>query len=158
VQSLFANRTSSKYGEFEQALVQYITIVAPFICSLWSLEAAHANASDVYIFWLAIQATLTDLFSKNTVVTGIQNSLANGVTAIVNKHYKEFFAHEVYFVAFALDPRKPLLPFSRFIIITHILANLSKQGYPNAEFFKKPTPNPAVTTITIPALHQCIGH
>jgi len=107
---MFANRTSSKYGEFEQALVQYVTIVAPFIRSLWSLEAAHANASDVYIFWLAIQATLTNLFSKGPALTGIQDALVGGVTAIVNKRYKEFFTHELYFVAFALDPRESSVP------------------------------------------------
>jgi hypothetical protein len=86
--------------------VQYITIVAPFVRSLWSLEAAHANASDVFVFWLAIPATLTDLFSKGTAVTEIKNSLADGMTAIYNKRYKEFFTNEFYFVGFVLDPRK----------------------------------------------------
>ena len=32
--------------------------------NVWSLKAAHANASDVFVFWLAIAATLNDLFSK----------------------------------------------------------------------------------------------
>jgi hypothetical protein len=103
---MFMNRASGKYNEFEQVLLQYITIVAPIIRSLWSLEAAHANASDVYIFWLAIAATLNDLFSKGTNVTGIPVSLAREVTAIFNKRYKEFFTNDVYFTAFALDPRK----------------------------------------------------
>jgi len=107
---MFMNRTSSKYGEFEQALIQYVTIVAPFIQSLWSLEAAHANASDIYIFWLAIQATLTNLFSKGPVLTGIQDALIGGVTATINKQYKEFFSHELYFVTFALDPCESSMP------------------------------------------------
>jgi hypothetical protein len=87
-------------------LLQYINIVAPIIWSLWSLEAAHANASDVFIFWLAIAATLKDLFSKGSENTGIADSLAHEVTAIFNKRYKEFFTNEVYFAAFTLDPRE----------------------------------------------------
>jgi hypothetical protein len=99
------NRASPVYSQFERTLLQYINIVAPIIRSLWSLEAAHANASDVFVFWLAIAATLKDLFSKGFEKTGIQNSLAYKVTAIFNKRYKEFFSNEVYFVAFMLDPR-----------------------------------------------------
>jgi len=103
---MFMNRASGKYSKFEQSILQYITIVAPIIRALWSLEAAHANASDVFIFWLAIIATLNDLFSKGPNVTGVPVSLAREVTAIINKQYHEFFTNEVYFVAFTLDPRK----------------------------------------------------
>jgi hypothetical protein len=70
------------------------------------LEAAHANASDVFIFWLAIAATLNDLFAKGSEKTGIARSLAYEVTAIFNKRYKEFFTNDIYFSAFALDPRQ----------------------------------------------------
>jgi hypothetical protein len=106
VQGMFMNRASSNYNKFERALLQYVNIVAPVIRSLWSLEVAHANASDVFVFWLAIAATLKDLFSKGLEKTGIANSLANQITAIYNKRYKEFFTNEVYFTAFALDPRQ----------------------------------------------------
>ena len=100
------NRASGKYSTFEQILLQYINIVAPIIRSLWSLEAAHANASDVFVFWLAAAATLNDLFSRGPNATGITLSFANGVTGIFNKRYREFFTNEVYFTAFALDPRE----------------------------------------------------
>lgn len=103
---MFTNRASGKYGEFEQSILQYINIVAPIIRSLWSLEAAHANAADVFVFWLACAATLRDLFLKGPDITGIPRSLAEAVTAVFNKRYKEFFANEVYFTAFALDPRE----------------------------------------------------
>jgi len=82
---MFTNRASSNYNKFEQALLQYVNIVAPVIRSLWSLEAAHANALDVFVFWLAITATLKDLFSKGHEKTGIPSSLANQITAIYNK-------------------------------------------------------------------------
>ncbi|KAF8153915.1 ribonuclease H-like domain-containing protein [Crassisporium funariophilum] len=108
VQGLFANKFNRKYNDFGEDLLWYITVVAPLIRSLWSLEAAHANAADVFIFWLASAATLKDLFDKDIEKTGIPQSLANEVTAIYNKRYKEFFKHDIYFVAFLLDPRYPI--------------------------------------------------
>lgn len=77
------NWASSKYSEFEQSLLQYILIVAPIIQSLWSLEAAHANAADIILFCLACAATLRDLFSKCPDITGIPNSLAEAVIVVL---------------------------------------------------------------------------
>jgi len=105
---MLANRGSSKFRDFETHLLWYMNIVAPLIRSLWSLEAAHANASDVFVFWLAAGATLNDLFSKDTNETGIPLTLANQVTEIYNARYEEFFQNDLYFVAFLLDPRKLL--------------------------------------------------
>ena len=102
---MLANRASGKYGDFERHMLWYINIVAPLIRSLWSLEAAHANASDVFVFWLAAAATLNDLFSKSLDETGIPRELANQVTTIYNSRYEEFFQNDLYFVAFLLDPR-----------------------------------------------------
>src|SRR5438270_902357 len=82
---MLANRESSKFRDFEPHLLWYMNIVAPLIRSLWSLEAAHANASDVFVFWLAAGATLNDLFSKDTNETGIPLTLANQVTEIYSK-------------------------------------------------------------------------
>lgn len=105
IQNLLTNRLASTYHEFERSELQYILIVNPYIRALWSLEAAHANPSDVFVFWAAIAATLTDLFSKPEA-TGIPNDLANKVIKIHNRRYHEFFENEVYFVTFCLDPRK----------------------------------------------------
>jgi hypothetical protein len=97
---------SGELRHFEQLILHYNNIVAPFIRALWSLEAADANASDVYVFWLAIAANLNDLFKKGTRKTGISLSLSNAVTEIYNKRYTEFFSHsDIYFAAFMLDPR-----------------------------------------------------
>jgi hypothetical protein len=143
---MFMNRASGKYSEFEHMLLQYINIVAPIIRSLWSLEAAHANAADVFIFWLAISATLNHLFSQGTDKTGITITLANGVTAVFNKRYKEFFSNEVYFTAFALDPRE----FAGVVsLVVKLQLIINYPGYPLADFLKKPPP-PGPTTIIIP--------
>jgi hypothetical protein len=104
---MLVNHASGKYGDFERHMLWYIIdIVALLIRSLWSLEAAHANASDVFVFWLATAAALEDLFSKNIRGTGIPQELSNKVTTIYNARYEEFFQNDLYFVAFLLDPRE----------------------------------------------------
>ncbi|KAK7041309.1 ribonuclease H-like domain-containing protein [Favolaschia claudopus] len=108
VQAMFLNR--QEYQKFELSLLDYLTIVGPFIRALWSLEAANANASDVFIFWLAIAANLKDTFDNRTL-TGIPLALATKITKIFNERYTEFFKNEVYFVTFALDPRYPCADF-----------------------------------------------
>jgi len=118
VQGMFLSRHNSKYIEFEKGILQYNSIVAPMIRSLWSLEAAHANASDVFLFWLAAAATLDDLFSKGEEENGIPLSLANNITEIYNKRYEEFFANDLYFTAFLLDPR---LSFILLLIIIGLI-------------------------------------
>ncbi|KAJ7608836.1 ribonuclease H-like domain-containing protein [Mycena polygramma] len=105
IQATFVNRKA--FHEFEIGLLQYTNIVGPFIRSLWSLEAAHANASDVFVFWLAIAANLRYLFSKGEDTTTITSTLANKITHIYNERYAEFFKNQIYFTAFALDPRYP---------------------------------------------------
>ncbi|KAF6756151.1 hypothetical protein DFP72DRAFT_759510, partial [Ephemerocybe angulata] len=79
----------------------YITVVEPFIRSLWSLEAANANASDVFVFWCAVGATLNARIHEPELV---RREVANQVVAIFNKRYSAFFSNEFYFVAFMMDP------------------------------------------------------
>jgi len=89
-------------------LAVYTSIMAPIARSIKALEARAANAADVFIFWLGIAASLRDLFSKPSQVTGITTELAGRVTGIVNRRYKEFIDNsptDVYFAAFFLDPR-----------------------------------------------------
>jgi hypothetical protein len=132
---MFLNRRA--YQTLEQDLGTYVTLVGPFIRSLWSLEASHANASDVFVFWLAIAATLEELFAKGEEQTGIPVSLARRITAIFNSRWKEFFSNDVYFVAFALDPRKLLwIPYMSSLMSFQRLSSLRQHheigiGSPN---------------------------
>ena len=87
-------------------LAAYTSIMAPIARSIKALEGRAANAADVYIFWLAIAASLWKLFLEDE---DIDEELAHQVTAIVNRRYKEFINHsptDIYFAAFFLDPRK----------------------------------------------------
>ena len=80
--------------------------MAPVARSIKALEGRAANAADVYIFWLAIAASLRDLFQDDQ---DIDKELAEKVTAIVNRRYKEFIDDsptDIYFTAFFLDPRR----------------------------------------------------
>ncbi|KAG6379575.1 hypothetical protein JVT61DRAFT_10079 [Boletus reticuloceps] len=106
---MFTSRSQSM--KMEHDMNMYTTIVAPLIRSVWALEAAHANASDVFVFSLAIGATLKDLFAQGQDKTGIPLSLVKHVTVTYNTRWKQFFTNDVYFTAFALDPRYPLSDF-----------------------------------------------
>ncbi|KAJ7198848.1 hypothetical protein GGX14DRAFT_573290 [Mycena pura] len=114
LQDLFANRASVRLLEFIRDMLSYETIVAPLARSLWSLEATTANASDAFVFWLAIAHTLNSIFEKKEKDTGISAKLAKRVRAVFNTRYNQFFTHnEVYFVAFCIDPRYPNAEFLR---------------------------------------------
>ena len=106
VQGMFMNKGTGHYSQFERSLLHYLHIVEPFIRSLWSLEAARANASDVFVFWCAVAAVLKSLFDKGPGITGIPSEHAEKVITVFNKRYKEMFADHLYFTAFTLDPRK----------------------------------------------------
>ncbi|KXN87127.1 hypothetical protein AN958_09181 [Leucoagaricus sp. SymC.cos] len=104
VQEMFLNQVSDAYSQFEKRLIQYTTIVAPFVRLLWSLKAAHATASDVFIFWMAIGAVLNDILKNSQASLGIELTLASNIQKIYNWCYEGFFLSDLYFAAFALDP------------------------------------------------------
>ncbi|KAJ7662395.1 ribonuclease H-like domain-containing protein [Mycena rosella] len=111
---VFGSRTSLKLPTFIRDMLSYETIVAPLARSLWSLEATTANASDAFIFWLAIANTLDSVLEKKEKDTGIVKRLAGRVRAVFNTRYSQFFNHnDIYFVAFCLDPQYPNAQFLR---------------------------------------------
>ncbi|KAI0820926.1 ribonuclease H-like domain-containing protein [Irpex lacteus] len=121
-----------EYHKLELALSQYVVIIAPLIRSLWSLEASTANASDVFVFFTAIAAQLRDLFQKSPRETGIPTELANSVIEIFNDKYDNMFLNnDIYFVAFALDPRRFRSSLVRYPISDYLLI--------------PPTANPSIT-------------
>ena len=118
VNDLFMSRGPA-FFKFQMELVRYTSIVSPLARSIWSLEASQANAADVFIFWLAIGATLKQLFSRPESETGISIGLAQKVTASINSRYKAFIdgsATDAYFTAFFLDPRMKADP-SSFLVL-----------------------------------------
>ncbi|KAF7293507.1 DUF659 family protein [Mycena indigotica] len=109
-QKLFHSRSTQGTGDFlsfKNAMETYIAIIGPMIRSLWSLEAAQARGSDVFVFWHSMAATLKHLLEQPTSTSGINITLARRVTTIFNRRFKEFFQHDFYFTAFCMDPRFP---------------------------------------------------
>ena len=85
VQGMIISHMSNKYNKFEKHLLWYLTIIKPLVCSLWSLEVAHTNTADIFVFWISAAAVLDDLFAKPVNETGILQALANQVTKLFNK-------------------------------------------------------------------------
>ncbi|CDO74690.1 hypothetical protein BN946_scf184960.g4 [Trametes cinnabarina] len=109
IQSLFTGHFNQEYTKLELALVQYTAVIEPLIRSLWALESSSTNAADVFLFFTACTASLRDLLATGPDVTGISDEVAQSVINIFNDQYDEFFFHnDVYFAAFALDPRYPV--------------------------------------------------
>lgn len=100
---MFKHELNGKLAMFKLTLGHYEAIVAPFIRSLWSLEAPKANASDVYVFWLSSAAAVMDLFKKSLDITGIPRQLKEQVNGIFNACFIEFFSNDLYFTAFILN-------------------------------------------------------
>lgn len=103
---LFTRAHSRATTTYTTELATYTSIIAPIARSIKALEGRAANAADVYIFWLAITASLRELFLHDE---DIDKELAGKVTAIVNRRYKEFIDDsptDIYFTAFFLDPRE----------------------------------------------------
>ena len=103
---LFVRQYSNAHMAYVRELATYTSIMAPIARSIKALEGRAANAADVYIFWLAIAASLRKLFMQDK---DIDAGVARNVTVIVNRRYKEFIDNsptDIYFTAFFLDPRK----------------------------------------------------
>ncbi|KAF7320731.1 DUF659 family protein [Mycena chlorophos] len=105
LQSLYQHTMTGCLDVFRSRMGQYTAIVAPLIRSLWSLEAAKSNASDVYVLWLASAAALNALLKKSTNITGIPRDVKMQVGGIVTSRFEEFFETDLYFAAFILDNR-----------------------------------------------------
>ncbi|KAJ3753918.1 ribonuclease H-like domain-containing protein [Lentinula raphanica] len=102
---LASHHSDSDLEKFRQSLHAYTTIIDPVIRALWSLEAADANASDVFVFWLAIAGYLDEMMKRPEGATGIPANVTPEVKSIYNTRYNAFFSNDLYFVAFLLDPR-----------------------------------------------------
>ena len=78
----------------------------PFARAIQCLEARHATAADVYMYWLAIVAQLSDLMAKPSCKYG--TVVKERVRAIVNFRFSQLIdnprAKNIYLSAFALDP------------------------------------------------------
>ncbi|KAF8583998.1 hypothetical protein K439DRAFT_1293915, partial [Ramaria rubella] len=107
VNHLFIEQSSSAL-RFEFSLNRLIMILLPFAKAILCFEAAHVTASDVYVFWLAITASIKDVIDDPE--NDIDEQTACEIRGIINYCFRELFQEphgDVYVVAFYLDPREP---------------------------------------------------
>jgi hypothetical protein len=81
----------------------------PFARAIQCLEAKHVTAADIYVYWLAIVAQLSDLMSRDGKTNKYATAVKEKVRAIVNFRFAQLinnpWAKNIYLSAFALDPR-----------------------------------------------------
>ncbi|PVF95660.1 hypothetical protein CPB86DRAFT_787785 [Serendipita vermifera] len=93
---------------FKNELLRYLHITGPIAKAIQCLESANLTVADVYVLWLAIAATLWDLFSRPGQETSISEELRSKITAIITRHHKGFMNEtpsDIYFTGLFLDPR-----------------------------------------------------
>jgi hypothetical protein len=92
-------------------LKRLIKVLTPFAKAIACLESSQSNPADVYLFWLAILASLKRLFDDDTA--GFSVSEAGQIRAIANARFRELLQEgpdDCYISAFYLDPRTLFRP------------------------------------------------
>lgn len=78
-----------KFGEFRLHLRQMLAVTVPISKAIKCLESPHCNPGDTYKFWLAIMATMADLFENNDDGLGLPDSVIASIRRILNMRYKQ---------------------------------------------------------------------
>jgi hypothetical protein len=68
--------------QFEVELQQLLTVLAPIVKAITCLESTHSNVSDVYLFWLAVTATIHQIITED--ITGLPTSVTEQIRKAVN--------------------------------------------------------------------------
>ncbi|KAF4617260.1 hypothetical protein D9613_005661 [Agrocybe pediades] len=88
---------------FEIRLTQFLAVGRPFACAIQCLEAASANPADVYLYWLAIIASV-----KRALETcQLPDDVCGQIRGIINSRWQEFFIDgptNAHLCAFYLHP------------------------------------------------------
>ena len=94
-------------GKFKQELEGLLSVLEPIAHAVKCLESTLTNAADVYHFWLAILATLSDLFrGQDPYKPKFIESTINDICQLVNAHWKQStdgIEHRVYLAALFLE-------------------------------------------------------
>ena len=82
-------------------------MIALWAKALKCLESAHITPDNVYLYWLAIIATIEDDLKKNPYK--LRTSTMEEIRAIANNRFEEMIEdapNDTYIVAFFLNPCK----------------------------------------------------
>jgi len=71
------------------------------------MESTQSNVSDVYVFWLAVTATIHQIIMED--VTGLLSDVTEDICKAVNFWFNQMVndaPDDVYHTGFMMDPRK----------------------------------------------------
>jgi len=105
--------------------MSYISITASLslLCVPSRVSSQHKLLSDVYIFWIAIIATIKELLKNGSAITGVSNELALKIICIINTHYYAFSDKspcDIYFAGFFLHPSMSFKFFNSHLIYSYL--------------------------------------
>lgn len=92
--------------KFEVELRQLLTVLAPIAKAITCLESTHSTVSDVYLFWLAVTATIHQIITED--ITGLPTEVTEKIRRAVNYRFDQMVNDapcDVYLTGFLLDPR-----------------------------------------------------
>lgn len=97
------------YAKFKSEIEQLEMVTEPFAKAIKCLESGHSTPCDVFIFNLAIMASLRELFDNNETELSLPESVITDIrNAASNRYFNMVLAsgNEIYVTAFFLNPRK----------------------------------------------------
>lgn len=100
---------------FEQELEQFLLVIGLAAKSIKCLKSSHATASDVYLFWLSVMASLDDLIKADKL--NLPLPVVKKIRRLCNYRFNKMINEgpsDVFVTAFFLDPRM-LFWFSTFL-------------------------------------------
>lgn len=103
---LFTNPFSTR--RFEEKLTRLVSVTLPIAKAIKCLESSHSTPSDIFIFWVAVTASIKKVLDDGTITGEYEASECDQIRAIVNYRYKQLLESgptDVYISTFYLDPR-----------------------------------------------------
>ena len=92
--------------EFQLRLSQLLAVTGPPSKATKCLESSFATAADVYVFWLAVQASFEELFTKNAIK--LPPHVSEKIRRLSNYRFNQTIngaPSDTFIVAFFLIPR-----------------------------------------------------
>jgi hypothetical protein len=93
--------------KFEMELLQLLTVLSLVAKAITCMESTQSNVSDVYVFWLAVTATIHQIIVED--VTGLPSDVIEDIHKAVNFRFNQMVndaPDDVYHTGFMMDPRK----------------------------------------------------
>ncbi|KAH7918579.1 hypothetical protein BV22DRAFT_977380, partial [Leucogyrophana mollusca] len=91
--------------QFQSALLQLLAVIGPPAKATKCLESAFSNIADVFVFWLAVQASFEEILKKNT--SSLSVAVLEKIRCLFNYRFNQSINDvptDVFVTAFFLDP------------------------------------------------------